>query len=298
MGLSKSQMSVEENWHINAYVVSEAMANSVIHVFQKRILGTVVEAFGMTYHTIVILYIQENYLFIDLQEQAGEENKTLGDKLYNAFVAKEEDTKLEIDNNDLVITKGESRDRIIFILLVCGIFQMVITSLTITAILFNLDKNSTESTSEENLSTSSLYFENAYNCHTLTFQHILGFPKLEEVDVFYHKHNISLTYSFGKGITSISNTSTILSSNAPLYKGFKYQDELYITNGFMKSKMLFRKSNRYHALKDTTPSNIAEFGTDIKSTRYGFGIRVMDYFWVTGGSVYVSFQGMILCYTC
>ena len=148
MGLSKSQMSVEETWHINAYVVSEA------------------KAFGMTYHTIVILYIQENYLFIDLQEQAGEENETLGDKLYNAFVAKEEDTKLEIDNNDLVITKVESRDRIIFILLVSGIFQMVISSLTITAILFNLDKNSTESTSEENLSTSSLYFENAYNCHT------------------------------------------------------------------------------------------------------------------------------------
>ena len=156
MGLSKSQMSVEENWHINAYVVSEAMANSVIHVFQKRILGTVVEAFGMTYHTIVILYIPENHLFIDLQEQAGEANETLGDKLYNAFVAKEEDTKLEIDNNDLVITKVESRDRIIFILMVSSIFQMVIVSLITTAMLFSIDKNSIESTSEENLSTRSL----------------------------------------------------------------------------------------------------------------------------------------------
>ena len=159
MGLSKSQMSVEENWHINAYLVSEAMANSVIHAFQKRILGTVAEAFGMTYHTIVILYMKENYLFIDLQEQAGEGNETLGDKLYNAFVAKEEDTKLEIGNNDLVITKVESRDRIIFILLVSGIFQMVIVSLITTAILSSIYKNSKESSSEENISTQFAFFE-------------------------------------------------------------------------------------------------------------------------------------------
>ena len=92
--------------------------------------------------------MKENYLFIDLQEQAGEGNETLGDKLYNAFVAKEEDTKLEIGNNDLVITKVESRDRIIFILLVSGIFQMVIVSLITTAILSSIYKNSKESSSE------------------------------------------------------------------------------------------------------------------------------------------------------
>ena len=104
-----------------------------------------------------------------------------------------------------------------------------------------------------------------------------------------------MKYTHGKGITSVSDTSTILPSNAPLYRGFRYQDELYITNGFLNSKMLLRKSNQYRALKNSKPSNLDDIGTDIKRTRYGFGIRVMDYFWVTGGSIYISFQGKYFC---
>ena len=74
-------------------------------------------------------------IFIDLQEQdQDEEEETLGDKLYNAFVANE-DAELEIDKNDLVITKTESSNRIICILLVLGVFLMVLV-LTLSVLLF------------------------------------------------------------------------------------------------------------------------------------------------------------------
>ena len=64
----------------------------------------------------------------------GQENETFGDKLYNAFVANKENKDLEIDNNDLIITKAESYDRIKCILLCLGTFQMVLV-LTLSVLL-------------------------------------------------------------------------------------------------------------------------------------------------------------------
>ena len=120
-----------------------------------------------------------------------------------------------------------------------------------------------------------------------------GYPKLDEVNVFFHKHNFSLQYKYGKGITETSNTSTILSSKASSYQGFRVEDDIYITNSFMSSKMLFRKSNRYRVIKDSIPSNLIDFGDLVKMTRYGIGIRVMDFYWVSGGSVHSSSEGEI-----
>ena len=118
-----------------------------------------------------------------------------------------------------------------------------------------------------------------------------GYPKLDEVNVFFHKHNFSLQYMYGKGITATSNISTILSPKASSYQGFRVEDELYIINSFLNSKMLFRKSNRYHVIKDSIPANLIDFGDTVKNTRYGIGVRVMDFYWVTGGSVLSQHQG-------
>ena len=90
---------------------------------------------------------------------------------------------------------------------------------------------------------------------------------------------------YGGGITATFNTSTILSSKASSYQGFRVKDELYIINRALNSKMLFRMSNRYHVIKDSIPTNLIDFGDSVKNTRYGIGIRVMDFYWVTGGSV-------------
>ena len=96
-------------------------------------------------------------IFIDLQED-DEVDETLGNKLYNAFVAKEEDAELEIDNNDLVITKAESSDRIICILLVLGVFQMILV-LTLSALLFHSIPNTfTEDFSQDKLSTAGAWY--------------------------------------------------------------------------------------------------------------------------------------------
>ena len=118
-----------------------------------------------------------------------------------------------------------------------------------------------------------------------------AYPKLDEVNVFFHKHSFSLQYMYGKGITETFNTSTILSSKASSYQGFKVEDDLYIINSDMSSKMLFRKSNRYHLIKDSIPSNLIDFGDSVKNVRYGVGVRVMDFYWVTGGSVHSHHTG-------
>ena len=101
-------------------------------------------------------------IFIDLQEQdEDEEDETLGDKLYNAFVANE-DAELEIDKNDLVITKTESSNRIICIFLVLGVFLLVLL-LTLSALLFqSIPQPLLEDFLQEELSMEGVwYFRNS-----------------------------------------------------------------------------------------------------------------------------------------
>ena len=112
-------------------------------------------------------------IFIDLQEQ-DEEDETLGDKLYNAFVAREEDTELEIDNNDLVISKTESSDRIICILLVLGVFQMILV-LTLSALL----ASSIPYTLREEFSHNKLSITGIWYFKTSEFlTHLFRLPKV------------------------------------------------------------------------------------------------------------------------
>ena len=119
---------------------------------------------------------------------------------------------------------------------------------------------------------------------------------MDEVTLFFHKHNISLQYMYGKGITSVSDTSMILIPNAPRYQGFGFQDEIYIMNSLMNSKMIGKKNGRYRLMQDSNPSNLINFGDNAKSLRYGIGIRVMDFYWVSGGSVHSSSEGEIYKY--
>ena len=96
-----------------------------------------------------------------MQEQdQDEEEETLGDKLYNAFVANE-DAELEIDKNDLVITKTESSNRIICILLVLGVFLMVLV-LTLSVLSFqSVPQPLLENFLQEELSMEGVwYFRN------------------------------------------------------------------------------------------------------------------------------------------
>ena len=91
-------------------------------------------------------------------QEHDEEDETLGDKLYNAFVAKEEDTELEIDNNDLVITKTESSDRIICILLVSGVFQMILVLILSALLVQSIPHTLTEEFLHEKISMESFWY--------------------------------------------------------------------------------------------------------------------------------------------
>ena len=57
--------------------------------------------------------------------------------------------------------------------------------------------------------------------------------------------------------------------------------------------MLLKKDDRYLLLEDSNPSNLMDYGDLAKGTRYGIGIRVMDFYWLSGGSVHNPSQGTI-----
>ena len=87
---------------------------------------------------------------IDFQDSDNSWNETLGDKLYNVFFGKKEDSELEIDNDDLIITKAESHDRILCILLGLGIIQMVSVLAIFVLIVKSVPQSSTSAFDNSN----------------------------------------------------------------------------------------------------------------------------------------------------
>ena len=77
-------------------------------------------------------------------------NETLGDKLYHVFFGKKEDSGLEIDNDDLIITKAESHDRILCILLGLGIIQMASVLVIFVVIVNTVQQSSTSAFDKSN----------------------------------------------------------------------------------------------------------------------------------------------------
>ena len=97
-----------------------------------------------SYQTIGILDLMElTITSFDFQDNDDTENETLGDKLYNAFVARKRRYGLEIDNNDLIITTAESHDRILCILTGLGIFQIVLVLATFVLLVKSVPQSTT-----------------------------------------------------------------------------------------------------------------------------------------------------------
>ena len=100
-----------------------------------------------SYQAIVILDEMElsisSFDFQDNDTDTDSDDETLGDKLYNSFVARKRRYGLEIDNNYLIITKAESHDRILCILLGLGTFQIVLVFATYVLLVESVPQSTT-----------------------------------------------------------------------------------------------------------------------------------------------------------
>ena len=66
---------------------------------------------------------------------------------------------------------------------------------------------------------------------------IPDFPKMEKVNVVFHKHNRIIEYKYGKNlkIMSLINSSNSILTQAIKFYGYENKDKLFIIDGFMKN---------------------------------------------------------------
>ena len=102
-------------------------------------------------------------------------------------------------------------------------------------------------------------------------------------------------YQFGKisPVITISNiTANQLSLNAAKYYGTNYKDDIYFINGLLQDNIrLMFKEKCCHIIRDTkaygASSRYLQIGKG-QNHRYGVAIRVLDFIWITEGSLYLD----------
>ena len=120
------------------------------------------------------------------------------------------------------------------------------------------------------------------------FQALL--PKIQGIKVLHHSNGIIFNYQFGKvsPIITISNiTAQKLSPGSAKYYGFNYKDEVYFINGLMKENVRFMiRLNCCPIISNTIADKDKYISYEAQNLRYGVAVRVMDFIWITRGSIY------------
>ena len=119
---------------------------------------------------------------------------------------------------------------------------------------------------------------------------------MTEVKLLYHKHGQIINYQYGKKgpILTPMNTSYLTKDTAK-YFGFSSKDNTYLVSGLLSKNVEIFEQDKCCA---TIPNSKAEdrkfFQDEVDRIRYGVGVRVLDFIWITRGSVYNKF-GNIYC---
>ena len=73
------------------------------------------------------------------------------------------------------------------------------------------------------------------------------FPKMDQVNLVFHKHNKIIEYQYGKNlfIRSLTNSSNSILTQATKFFGYQNEEKLFVIDGFMKKPFnIFSISNR------------------------------------------------------
>ena len=127
------------------------------------------------------------------------------------------------------------------------------------------------------------------------------YPKISEVKLLYHKHGQIVNYQYGKkgSILTSMNTSH-LSLDTPKYYGFKTKDNTFLVSGLLsKNVEIFTNEKCCTIIPNTKADDYKFYPFEIESLRFGVGIRVLDFIWITRGSIFIqTSKGVSLYWKC
>ena len=92
--------------------------------------------------------------------------------------------------------------------------------------------------------------------------------------------------TIGKSSPILKNSSIRVGSNNKVYS-YSKDNQIYILALNQRVKVLNTKHRGFDILNSEPPIDL--FGYEIRNVRYGPGIRMMDYYWMVGFSVYSPF---------
>ena len=114
---------------------------------------------------------------------------------------------------------------------------------------------------------------------------------MTEVKLLYHKHGQIFKYQYGKkGPILTSMNTSHLSRDTAKYFGFGFKDNTYLVSGLLsKSVEIFTQERCCATIPNTKADDHKFQQNEFKAIRYGVGVRVLDFIWITKGSVYNEF---------
>ena len=124
-------------------------------------------------------------------------------------------------------------------------------------------------------------------------------PKIQGIKVLYQKNGKIFDYQFGKvspAITVSNITANQLSLNVAKYYGINYKDDTYLINGLLQESVRLMIGEKccpiiFNTKADKTSKYLP---IEEQNKRYGVAIRVLDFIWITEGSMYLDIGSYIL----
>ena len=98
-----------------------------------------------------------------------------------------------------------------------------------------------------------------------------------------YEDGVLIESTIGKSSPILKNSSIRVGSNNKVYS-YSKDNQIYILALNQRVKVLNTNHRGFDILKSKPPIDL--FGYDIQNIRYGPGVRIMDYFWILGFSVY------------
>ena len=101
-----------------------------------------------------------------------------------------------------------------------------------------------------------------------------------------YEDGVLIESTIGKSSPILKNSSIPVGSNNKVYS-YSKDNQIYILSLNQRVKVLSTNHRGFDILNSELPIDL--FGYEIQNIRYGPGVRVMDYYWMIGFSVYSPF---------
>ena len=178
------------------------------------------------------------------------------------------------------MSKEEQNDRIILLLSNLAILLSLFGFLPTFILL--MQRSTPNSTVTIEGTSYYFLFKSKINSNTIIAKR---YPTLEKKLILY-EDGVLIESTIGKSLPILKNSSIRVGSNNKVYS-YSKDNQIYILALNQRVKVLSANHRGFDILNSKPPIDL--FGYEIQNVRYGPGIRIMDYYWMVGFSVYSPF---------